>query len=94
MPLLFTRNAIRKYNTVFFPNTMLHRMCNDYNPTVVIMSTVQYLLRDILQFDKTLDEAMDRISNAHRTCYLILGVGDWKVGEVVYLNNAEKYQYY
>ncbi|XP_077988523.1 protein dcd1A-like [Glandiceps talaboti] len=38
-----------------------------------------YLLRDILQFDKTLDDAVNRIANAHRTCDLILGVGDAKL---------------
>lgn len=37
-----------------------------------------YLLRDILQFDKTLDDAKRRMTNAHRTCNLILGVGDGK----------------
>ena len=40
----------------------------------------QYLLRDILQFDATLTDSMSRITNAHRTCDLILGVGDGKVG--------------
>jgi hypothetical protein len=38
-----------------------------------------YLLRDILQFDDSLQKAMHRISSAHRTCDLILGVGDGKV---------------
>ncbi|CAK8694659.1 unnamed protein product [Clavelina lepadiformis] len=37
-----------------------------------------YILRDILQFDYTLDDAVNRIANAHRTCDLILGVGDGK----------------
>ena len=40
---------------------------------------LQYLLRDILQFDDSLQKAMHRISSAHRTCDLILGVGDGKV---------------
>ena len=40
---------------------------------------LQYLLRDILQFDKSLEEAMQRMSSAKRTCNLILGVGDGKV---------------
>lgn len=39
---------------------------------------LQYLLRDILQFDKSLESAMERISNSKRTCDLILGVGDGK----------------
>ncbi|KAK7112970.1 protein dcd1B-like [Littorina saxatilis] len=37
-----------------------------------------FLLRDILQFDNTLDDSIKRISDASRTCDLILGVGDGK----------------
>lgn len=40
-----------------------------------------YILRDILQFDATLQDALKRMTNAHRTCNLILGVGDGKIGE-------------
>ncbi|XP_070543587.1 uncharacterized protein [Ptychodera flava] len=39
-----------------------------------------YLLRDILQFDVTVDDSINRISNAHRTCDLLMGVGDGKLG--------------
>jgi isopenicillin-N N-acyltransferase-like protein len=38
-----------------------------------------FILRDILQFDTTLDDAMKHIKGASRTCDLILGVGDGKV---------------
>jgi len=34
------------------------------------------LLRDILMKDKSLQDSMDRITDANRTCDLILGVGD------------------
>nr|XP_039248441.1 protein dcd1A-like [Styela clava] len=37
-----------------------------------------YILRDILQFDYTLDDAINRLANARRTCDLIFGVGDGK----------------
>eukprot|EP00054_Salpingoeca_dolichothecata_P003339 m.26484 g.26484 ORF g.26484 m.26484 type:complete len:436 (-) comp13773_c0_seq2:137-1444(-) len=37
-----------------------------------------FLLRDILQFDESLSQAQERITNAARTCDLILGVGDGK----------------
>jgi isopenicillin-N N-acyltransferase-like protein len=37
-----------------------------------------FLMRDILQFDETLNDSIMRIKNAHRTCDLILGVGDGK----------------
>jgi hypothetical protein len=46
---------------------------------VIALICVQYLLRDILQFDNTLNDSINRITNAHRTCDLILGVGDGKV---------------
>lgn len=35
-----------------------------------------FMIRDILQFDKNLDDAINRLSNNKRTCDLILGVGD------------------
>jgi isopenicillin-N N-acyltransferase like protein len=38
-----------------------------------------FLLRDVLQFDQTLDDSINRMANAHRTCSLILGVGDGKL---------------
>lgn len=37
-----------------------------------------FLLRDVLQFDATLEDALNRMANAHRTCSLIFGVGDGK----------------
>ena len=45
-----------------------------------LSSLLQYLLRDVLQFDQTLMDAERRMTTAHRTCDLILGVGDGKVG--------------
>lgn len=38
-----------------------------------------FLLRDVLQFDRTLDDAIKHINGSDRTCDLILGVGDGKV---------------
>lgn len=37
-----------------------------------------YILRDLLQFDNTLQDAQNRINSAHRTCDLILGFGSGK----------------
>jgi len=37
-----------------------------------------FLLRDILQFDMTITDALNRIVKTKRTCDLILGVGDGK----------------
>jgi len=39
-----------------------------------------FLLRDILQWDQTVDDATNRMVNTRRTCNLILGVGDGKLG--------------
>jgi len=41
-----------------------------------------FVLRDILQFDNTLDDSINRLANAKRTCNLILGVGDGKMRAV------------
>jgi len=38
-----------------------------------------FLLRDVLQWDLTLDDSINRITTATRTCSLILGVGDGKL---------------
>jgi len=40
-----------------------------------------YLLRDLLQFDNSLTDSMNRITNANRTCDLILGVGDGNMAQ-------------
>ena len=37
-----------------------------------------FLIRDVLQYDNSLDDAINRITNAKRTCDLLLGVGDGK----------------
>lgn len=39
-----------------------------------------FILRDVLQFDNTLDDSINRMTSAKRTCNLILGVGDGKLG--------------
>lgn len=38
-----------------------------------------FLLRDVLQYDASLSDAVERIQDASRTCDLILGVGDGKL---------------
>jgi len=35
-----------------------------------------FMLRDILQFDKTVDDAINRVNAAARTCSIFIGVGD------------------
>ena len=48
-----------------------------------------YLLRDILQWDKSLDDSKARVKGATRTCNLILGVGDGKINKF----NSVRYSY-
>jgi len=40
-----------------------------------------FILRDVLQWEDSLEGAKTRISNAERTCNLIIGVGDGEVGK-------------
>jgi len=49
-----------------------------YGPETFAGVPFGYLLRDILQFDKTRAEANKRFTTSNRTCHLILGVGDGK----------------
>ena len=44
------------------------------------------VLKDVVTYDHSLEEALTRIENAHRTCNLIIGVGD---GEESYVNGVE-----
>jgi len=52
-----------------------------------------YLLRDILQFDDSLQDSIDHITNANRTCDLILGVGDGTLGHDVAGFRGVEYSY-
>lgn len=40
-----------------------------------------FLLRNVLMYDVTVDDAVNRMINARRTCDLMLGVGDGKMNE-------------
>jgi isopenicillin-N N-acyltransferase-like protein len=48
-----------------------------------------YILRDVLQFDQSLDDSKMRLKQADRTCNLILGVGDGKD----HMFNSVRYSY-
>lgn len=41
-----------------------------------------YILRDVLKYENSLDEAILRIQNSNRTCNLIIGIGDGEAGMV------------
>jgi len=52
-----------------------------------------FLLRDILQFDETVDDSITRMANSVRTCDLILGVGDGKLNEFKGFEYSSEYLY-
>ena len=41
-----------------------------------------FILRDVLKYEDSLDNAVQRIENANRTCNLIIGIGDGEAGVV------------
>jgi isopenicillin-N N-acyltransferase-like protein len=48
-----------------------------------------FILRDILQYETSLEGAKNRIVEANRTCNLIIGLGDGKLGSEVSANGVE-----
>lgn len=63
---------------VSFPDDSFGQGTENTPPEKVKGQPWMYILRDILQYDETLESAKNRISTANRTCNLILGVGDGK----------------
>ena len=49
-----------------------------------------FLLRDIAQFDKTVDDSLNRIYNATRTCAIWIGLGSNYTNELRLVNYATK----
>lgn len=41
-----------------------------------------FVLRDVMKYENTLDDAITRIEESNRTCNLIIGIGDGKSGLV------------
>jgi hypothetical protein len=59
------------------------------NPRVGIPAT--YLIRNILQFDESVDQALERIETANRTCSYFLGLGDRKSSTFNLVENGHDY---
>jgi len=51
---------------------------HDFGTNSRIGIPFNFLMRDVLQFDYTLDAAITRMANAYRTCNIWLGCGDGK----------------
>jgi len=63
------------------PLAISEKVGDDFGKSSRIGIPFHYLLRDILQFDNTLDDSINRMINAHRTCAIYAGVGDGNYGE-------------
>lgn len=70
---------------VYFPDESFQqgkRLGPEFPPEKVAGEPWMFILRDVLQFATSLQEAEERITNANRTCNLIIGLGDGELGQV------------
>lgn len=67
---------------VSFPDDSFGQGTRNTPPEKVHGIPWMFLFRDVLQYSKSLPEAIDTIQAANRTCNLILGVGDGKAKAV------------
>jgi len=57
------------------------KLWDSYNGTSKRAGTPwNFVLRDILQYDETIEDAVNRLENAHRTCSIFVGLGDHASG--------------
>jgi isopenicillin-N N-acyltransferase like protein len=67
---------------VTYPDDSFGQGTEDTPPQKVQGEPWMFILRDVLKYETSLDQAIDRIQNANRTCNLIIGVGDGEVSKV------------
>lgn len=58
------------------PLAVSEKVGDDFGEMSRIGVPWHFLLRDILQYDITLDDAVNRMANAARTCNIYVGIGD------------------
>lgn len=63
---------------VSYPDDSFEQGTRTTQPEKVRGQPWMFILRDVLQYENSLEGARDRITNANRTCNLIIGVGDGK----------------
>jgi isopenicillin-N N-acyltransferase-like protein len=73
--------AISEIGVAFPDETFGQGMVPDTPPEKVHGEPWMYILRDVLQYEDSLTGAQNRITNANRTCNLIIGVGDGEMGK-------------
>jgi hypothetical protein len=66
---------------VSYPDDSFGQGTDNTPPEKVKGSPWMFLARDVLQYDGSMDDAKVRITNASRTCNLIIGLGDGNVGK-------------
>jgi len=67
---------------VSFPDDSFGQGTDNTPPEKVHGEPWMFILRDVMQFEDSLAGAQTRITNANRTCNLIIGVGDGEIGHV------------
>ena len=65
---------------VSFPDDSFGQGTANTPPEKVKGEPWMFILRDVLQFEDSLATGKTRIENAERTCNLIIGLGDGKLG--------------
>jgi len=66
---------------VSYPDDSFGQGTDNTPPEKVKGEPWMFILRDVLQFSDDMQAAQDRITKADRTCNLIIGVGDGKLGK-------------
>lgn len=67
---------------VSYPDDSFGQGTDNTPPEKVKGEPWMFVLRDVLQFETSLESAKARVTNANRTCNLIIGIGDGKNGKV------------
>jgi isopenicillin-N N-acyltransferase-like protein len=66
---------------VSYPDDSFGQGTDNTPPEKVHGEPWMFILRDVLQYEDSLTGAQNRITNANRTCNLIIGVGDGDMGK-------------
>ena len=67
---------------VTFPDDSFEQGTDNTPPEKVHGEPWMFVLRDVLQFSDSLESGIQRITEANRTCNLIIGLGDGEEGMV------------
>jgi isopenicillin-N N-acyltransferase-like protein len=74
---------------VSFPDDSFGQGTDNTPPEMTQGQPWMSILRDVLQFETSLEGAKQRVANANRTCNLVIGLGDGKKGAEESVNGVE-----